>query len=310
MNQNILGWLLDGPDWLKYAVELHLLDKNPDPGLALKDPAIVSLRERLSNRQLGLPALLEKKIYYTHAGNAYWYLYFLADIGLTARDLGIQAELEQLLARQSPSGDFITEPGTMPNYYCISAILLSTIAWLGFKEYPAVRKYLKVVLDTQRYDGGWHCEKSRSGGESYDPESCPMDNLNILMLVGQYDDLRNSDRFNGAIDLLLYHWKQRDRKLRLDGFGVGSRYSALKYPAVDYGILRVLDAVSVFPHAIKRPVFSEMLDWVRKKAIDGKYTPEAASGSFPGFDFDQMEQPSRWLTFLISRIEKRMGLTA
>lgn len=310
MKQDILTWLLNGPAWLKYTVELQLLGTNPDPGLALNDPAIVSLRERLSNHQLGLPALLGKKIYYTHAGNAYWDLFFLADTGLTAKDLGIEAELEQLLARQSPSGDFITEPGMMPNHYCISAILLSTIAKLGFKEHPAVRKYLEVILNTQRYDSGWHCEKGQSGGVSYDPESCPMDNLNILMLVGQYDDLRNDDRFNGAIDLLLYHWKQRDRKLRLDGFGVGSRYSALKYPAVDYGIIRVLDAVSVFPHAVKRPAFAEMLGWIAKKAVDGRYTPEMASGFFPGFDFDQTEKPSRWLTFLISRIVKRAGLTA
>jgi len=310
MKQDILEWLLEGPDWLKYAVGRQLLRGKPDPRLALEDPAILSLRQRLRNPQLGLPALLEKKLYYTRTGNAYWDLFFLADTGLTARDLGIEAELEQLLARQMPSGDFITEPGMAPNYYCISAILLSTIAKLGFTEHPAVRKYLKVILDTQRYDGGWHCEKSQSGGESYAPESCPMDNLNILMLVGQYDALRNDDRFNGAIDLLLNHWQQRDRKLRLDGFGVGSRYSALKYPAVDYGILRVLDTVSVFPHAVRRPAFGQMLRWVQGKAVNGRYTPEYACGSFPGFDFDQTGQPSRWLTFQIVRMERRAELTA
>jgi hypothetical protein len=302
---NTLEWLLQGPDWIKFAVEGQLLGEKADPRLALEDPAIQKLRERLLNPQLGMPALLSRKIYYTQTGNAIWDLFFLADIGLTAKNLGIEREIERFLSQQPPDGRFMTEPGMMPNYFCVSAILLSTIARLGFKEHPAVRKYLDAILRTQRYDGGWHCEKSQSGGESYDPESCPMDNMNIMMLVGQYDDLRSDDRFNGAVDLLLFHWKQRDRGLRLDHFGVGRRYHALKYPAVDYGILRVLDVVSVFPHGVKRPAFADMLNWVKAKAVDGRYTPEMAYGSFPGFDFDQTEQPSRWLTFLVNRIVYR-----
>ena len=135
-----------------------------------------------------------------------------------------------------------------------------------------------------------------------------MDNLNILMLLGQYDDYRKDPKFDGAVDLLLHHWECREQKLHLDGFGVGRRFRSLKYPAVDYGILRVLDVLSLFPHAVRSRGFKNLLDFVRAKAVEGRYVPEDASGSFPGFDFDQTQEPSRWLTFLVARMEKRAGL--
>ena len=30
-----------------------------------------------------------------------------------------------------------------------------------------------------------------------------------------------------------------------------------------------------------------------------------ATGAYPGLDFDQTREPSRWITFLVNRIEKR-----
>jgi len=50
-----------------------------------------------------------------------------------------------------------------------------------------------------------------------------------------------------------------------------------------------------------------MLDFVRQKASGGKYFAESTGGAYAGFDFGQQEEPSRWLTFLVNRIEKRAG---
>jgi len=307
MNQDTVKWLLEGPAWLRYTVELQLLGKKPDPNQALDDPAILALRGRLKDNHAGLPALKAKRISYTQTGNAYWDLFFLADIGLTGIQLGLEKDIQAILASQSADSTYITEPAMLPAYYCISGILLSTLAKLGFREDPHIAAYLKTITGAQRYDGGWHCEKSRNRG-AWEPESCPMDNLNILMLIGQYERFRADARFNGALDLLLTHWEQREHRLRLDGFGVGRRYMSMKYPAVDYGILRVLDVLSLFPYAVKSPGFASMLDFVHSKAKDSRYTPETATGSYPGFDFDQTYTPSRWLTFLVARIEQRAGL--
>jgi hypothetical protein len=130
-----------------------------------------------------------------------------------------------------------------------------------------------------------------------------MANLNVLMLLGQYESYRHSPALRGALDLLLSHWRERPN---LHGFGVGRRFMSLQYPAVKYGILRVLDVLSLFPHAITSPDFASMLDYVHNKAVDGRYSPDSFDSTYAGFDFAQYGQPSRWLTFLISRIDKRV----
>ena len=82
---------------------------------------------------------------------------------------------------------------------------------------------------------------------------------------------------------------------------------SLSYPAVKYGILRVLDVLSLFPYAAGRQGFQSMLDYVRQKAADGKYYAGINDDSYAEFDFGQKKEPSRWLTFLINRTEKRVS---
>lgn len=300
MNKEVINWLLEGPNWLKYAVETQLLDMRQDVQPVLQDSSIIKIIERLKNRQTGIPALKEKGLSYTEAGNAYWDLFFLADIGLTIDDLKLKNEIESVFSLQVPGGTFMTERAMEPNYFCRSAIILSSMARMDYRDDPRLNKYIQVIVNSQRPDGGWHCE-------DWYTESCPMDDQNILMLLGQYEKYRIDSRFNGGIDLLLEHWERRDQNWRLSLFGIGKRYMSLMYPAVKYGILRVLDVLSLFPYAVKSEGFTSMLDFVHQKSKDGKYFAEITDASYADFDFGQKKEPSRWLTFLINRIEKRTG---
>ena len=308
MDKEVINWLLEGPDWLKYAVELQLLDSKPDIQPVLRDSSIIKIVRRLRGNRVGIPALRAGKVSYEKLGNAYWDLFFLADIGLTAYDLDLHKEMEEIFDLQLPDGTLITEGDMKPNYFCISAILLSSVGKMDYKDNPQLNKYLQVILDSQRLDGGWHCAKTHAVGQGQqDAESCPMDNLNILMLLGQYEKYRRDPRFNGAIDLLLNHWVRKDEPWRLYGFGIGERFMSLSYPAVKYGILRVLDVLSLFPYAVSSKGFKSMLDFVHQKSSNGKYFAEPILKSYAGFDFVQKREPSRWITFLINRIDKRIS---
>ena len=298
LNREVINWLLEGPAWLKYAVELQLLDAKPAVKPVLRDSAITEIVHRLKDNQVGIPGLKTGKVHYTDTGKAYWDLFFLADIGLTINDLGLDREVAELFSLQAPDGTFTIRPNVRDNYFCMSAILISSIARMGYRDDPRLKKYIQAILESQGLGGGWDCYNDGLG----DMESCPMDNLNILMLLGQYEQYRNNSRFNGAIDLLLGHWEGR---AHLYGFGIGRRFMSLHYPAVKYGILRVLDVLSLFPYAVSRRGFQSMLDFVRQKASGGKYYAESTDDSYSEFDFGQKEEPSRWLTFLINRIEKQ-----
>ena len=301
MEKKVLDWLLEGPAWLKYAVELQLLDNKPDFRPVLKESAIRGLIRRLEDNNVGIPALKSGRVHYTEIGKAYWDLFILSDIGLTFEDMGLESLAEENFRFQRSDGSFIIPPNVQDNYFCMSAILISSLARMGYRDDPRVEKYIRLALKSQSPDGGWYCYYY---GYEPDVDSCPMDNLNLLMLLGQYDKYRENPQLNGAIDLLLEHWENR---MHLHGFGVGKRFKSLQYPAVKYGILRVLDVLSLFPYAVDSRSFRSMLDFVKQKAVDGKYTAETTDSAYADFDFGQKEEPSRWLTFLINRIEKRVN---
>lgn len=305
LNKEVVNWLREGPVWLRYAVELQLLDLKPDAKPVLRDKAIKQIINRLKDNNVGIPALKNGKVHYTETEKTYWDLFFLADIGLTINDLGLEREVEEIFKRQAPDGAFIIPPNVRDNYYCMSAILLSSLAKMGYRDDPRLYKYIRVILNAQGLDGGWHCYNSDF--EMLDIESCPMDNLNILMLLGQYERYREAPILNGAINSLLEHWERRETNWRPHGFGIGRRFMSLHYPAVKYGILRVLDVLSLFPCAVNSRAFQSMLDFVHQKASGGRYYAESTDGAYAEFDFSQKKEPSRWLTFLINRVEKRVS---
>jgi hypothetical protein len=305
MDQRIIEWLLEGPAWMRFAVETHLLDGRPDEGAALRETSIQRLLRRLKDERVGIRALETGKVTWAETGNAYWDLFFLTDIGLTAQQMRITDEIEEFLERQLPDGTFVTEDDHASNWFCVSGIFLSGVARAGYREHPRMRACVHYILGAQRSDG-WHCGLDHvSGGKYEGAESCPMDNLNILQLLGQYEEFRRDSRFNDAINLLLDHWMRRDEKWRLTGFGIGKRYKTIEYPAVKYGILRVLDVVSLFPYAAGREGFRDMLEFVGRKSVNGRFLAESAREAYADFDFGQTREPSRWLTFLIERVKKR-----
>jgi hypothetical protein len=305
MHKDTIDWLLKGPAWLKYAVELQLLDSQPDIQPVLEDAAIREIIGRLKDKRRGIPAITTGCMNADEYENPYWDLFFLADIGLTAADAGLQKEIEEYLESQSARGTYITEYGMEPTYFCKSVILLSSIARMGYLSDPHIQKLVQLLLPLQRLDGGWYCNPNHNIGAPLQHEvSCPQDNLNVLLLLGQYAEYRHNTRFKGAIDLLLKHWELRGTGVQIVYFGVGRRYQSLRYPATRYGILRVLDALSLFSYSKPKASFHSMLDFVHSKAVSGKYRVEMPSSYT---DLEAGNGSSRLLTFIINRIDKRIA---
>jgi len=307
MDTKVIDWLMEDNSWLKFAVQTQLLEKKVEPSLAIADSKIQLVINRLKDSNVGISSLKSGRTEYTSTGNAFWDLFFLSDIGLRVEDIHIQDEIKNIFELQKEDGTFILQDGTKSGYFCIPTIILSSLVKMGYDNDPRILRFIEKIFETQRLDGGWHCALNRATEKKLqDSASCPMDNLNVLMLLGQYDVYRYDERLNGAIDLLLIHWKKRMEPWRPYGFGVGNDFLKLKYPAVKYGILRVLDVLSLYPYAIKSNEFNEMVEFVMKKTNDGRFFAESVSRSYSEFDFGQTKLPSKWITFLIYRIQKRI----
>lgn len=305
MKPQTLNWLLEGPEWLKFAVRKQLLDQEPDLCDSIKVNGVKELIQVIQSKDQGFDALIKGNVSYTK--ELYWYLFFLADIGFKVKELNVEEEFQKVLELEDDYHKFLISKEMKPDYFCISSILLTAMARMSENVKERLRAHLKIIMDAQRLDGGWHCAKSRAIGQKQEEStSCVMDNLNILMLLAEYEEYLNEPKLKGAIDLFLEHWRKRDEKWRPYGFGIGSEFKKLRYPAFKYGILRVLDVLSMYPYAVKRLEFRDMLACVEQKAENGQYRAESVSKMFKEFDFGQRKEPSRWITFLINRIEKRV----
>ena len=122
MEKKVLDWLLEGPAWLKYAVELQLLDSKPDVRPVLEDSAIKGLIRRLEDSNVGIPALKSGRVHYTETGKAYWDLFFLADIGLTLEDIERQDLAEDIFRFQQRDGSFIIPPNVHYIFHAIAIL--------------------------------------------------------------------------------------------------------------------------------------------------------------------------------------------
>jgi hypothetical protein len=145
MDKNIIDWLLDGPVWIKYAVETQLLGKPSNIQPVLEDKVITEILDRLKNNRRGISAVGRSYTSSDEYENPYWDLFFLADLGLTAADLNLSSEIEGFLGSQSRDGTFITEPGMNPTYFCKSAIMVYNAARLGYRDDSHVKSLFNFV---------------------------------------------------------------------------------------------------------------------------------------------------------------------
>ena len=105
-------WLLEGPSWVEYLTRIDLLEQpedSPEVVLArkamLEDTQVTDLVAELAGWPGNPTTGVSKAI---HPLNK---LVFLADIGLTTTDPGVQEIINKILTYQSPEGAFIIGSG-------------------------------------------------------------------------------------------------------------------------------------------------------------------------------------------------------
>jgi hypothetical protein len=158
-------------------------------------------------------------------------------------------------------------------------------------------------------DGGFWCKDTgQIGGPREKEPSCAMATMFVLGALVENPMLRNSEVAMKGVDFLFECWKNRG-KIRYAGHDsqVGTDWEKLKYPFIDYKMLKFLDVLSRFEYAKRGLQHSEMVDLLlSKQDEEGKFTPESIVKVWSDFDFGQKEKPSRWVTLLALRILRRI----
>jgi hypothetical protein len=314
LKKELIEWLLDGEPWVAYRTLTDLLGKDQHDGLVSaarraipEHPLIKRIFAGLNqDGYWGTPKDIHT--WWPRKNSTFWILPVLADFGLTAEDKKITGACEYVFSTQLESGGFGWDPPSTTGD-CHSAIIIESLAKLGFIDDPRLQKAYEWLCKRQRLDGGFWCKNTGqiSGPRESEP-SCAMATMFVLGAIAQDPRLRDSHVARNGVEFLFECWKNRG-KIKYAGHDsqIGTGWEKLKYPFTDYKILKFLDVLSQFEHAKPRLQKSEIAGLLfSKQDSEGKFTPESIVKIWCDFDFGQKERSSRWITFLALRTLKNI----
>jgi len=310
--QGNLDWLLEGDAVLQHLINRDLLDDEPDDVAALQDPRLQRIVKEVSSWPW--PAITGHKT----ADHPLHKFAFLADLGIDVeKALGpdLLASLEGTLVNGLPrlptktperfGGSGRTE---LAWSLCDTPLLLYSLS----KCYPSFdgKEGLRT-LSTMNRENGMPCVvspelgKFRGPGRKDDP--CPLANLYTLKAITQIDLEGHEGMAKVITDELLTLW-QASRERHPYMFYMGTDFRKLKLPFVWYDVLSVTEALSHCPWAHRDPRFLNMLAVIDSKRIDDRrFKAESIWTAWKDWDFGQKKEPSRWVTFTVERLDRRVG---
>jgi len=310
----MVEWLLAGEPWVVYRTLTDLLDKDEKDKVVVttrmaipKHPFIEKIFKGLNeDGYWGKPKDIHT--WWPRKDTTFWILPVLADFGFTVKDKRIARACEYLFSTQLQSGGFGWDPPTTTGD-CHSAIIIESLAKVGLPRDPRLQKAYEWLIKRRRLDGGFWCKNTGQIGRPREKEpSCALATMFVLGALAQNPKFRDSEITKKGVDFLFECWENRG-KIRYAGHDsqIGTDWEKLKYPFIDYKILKFLDVLSQFEYAKKRLQEAEMVNLLlSKQDYKGRFTPESIVKVWSDFDFGQKEKPSRWITLLALRIVKRI----
>ena len=324
MTTKVTNWLLESDEpWTRYRTLVDLLDRPEDA------PEVQAARaEMLAHPQVQemiseaatWPGYALKR--HNDAKHPLYKFSTLADFGVRADDPGVRAGIQAVMAHQSPEGAFQilvniprafggTGEDTWTWMLCDAPTLLYALLAMGLRDNPRVQRAVEHLVGLVD-ENGYRCvaapelgKKFKGPGRRADP--CPIVNVYALKALSLVPELLDSPATRTGAEMLLWHWEhQTERKIYM--FGIGTTFRRLKYPFVWYDVLHVVDVLSRFPFVHTDPRFQEMVETITAQADEeGCYTAGSMFRAWKGWSFADKKHPSPWLTFLVLRVQRRIG---
>jgi hypothetical protein len=311
-------WLLEGSSFVRYRtlIDLHGLDARSVEAEELRgripdDPSIKRiLMKRNELGYWGNPEDLFK--WWPKKDTTFWVLGVLGDFGLKREDWDLERPCEYVFGTQLEDGAFGVRPPPR-SYDCFTGILVEALAKLGYIGDDRLEKAYTWLITRQRLDSGFWCKNTgQLGGPRQGEPSCAFATLCVLGALAVHPEYRESKIARQSANFLLTCWEKRGHmKYAGHDSQIGSGWERLKYPFTDYRILKYLDTLSFLPSVRTDRRVQEMITLlVSKRDNEDRFRPESIHKVWGDFDFGQKKKPSRWITFLVYRVLRRLGQSA
>lgn len=293
MKKKILDWLL-APDEpaIRHLALTELLEKPaPDPDVQATKAAM---------KEKGWIASLFKE----QLPEGYWYSYLslyrpkyvatmwralvLADLGVTAQELGMKKACELFLTNWArEDGGFGSRPAeadspkSYPSHFCITGNLARTLIRCGYEDDPQVRSALDWIVKAQKEDGGWHCFPSKRG---------TLDCWEGLSAFAVFPRAKWTRRIKRSVERGAEFYLER--KLHREG---GRRYEPwfrVHYPVhYYYDLLVGLDTLTALGYGDDRRIRLALELLRNKRRPDGSWALDAVHPDIAPDDPYQMKPP-------------------
>lgn len=316
-----LDWLLEGGAWIEYRTRRDLM------GQSEEQPQVKSARQSmLANAQVqnlivalsAWPGIALSS--HKNAGQLFHKLTFLADLGLTVSDPGVDVIVSRILEHQSAEGPFQLTMNIPAHFggsgmdqwawaLCDAPLVVYALIKFGLADEPAVRRAVEYLTGLVG-ENGWGCTVSKELGKFRGPgrkeDPCPFANLAMLKALSAMEGSGERAACQIGADTLLTLWSESTTRHPYL-FYMGTDFRKLKVPFVWYDLMHVLDVLTHFPWLKKDTRLLEMLEVLKSKMDQqGRFTPESIWTAWKDWEFGQKKEPSRWLTLSAWRILERV----
>lgn len=316
MDQRV-NWLLSSSPQVEYRTRLDILHQSETDQLViaarksmLENPMIKDLLKEITN----WPGTI--LVSHKSAGHSLHKLVFLADLGLTIDDSGMQELISRVMKHQEPDGPFemLTNipthfGGTGEDVWswalCDAPSVLYALVKFGLGDDSRVKLGIEYLTGLVR-ENGFPCAGStklgtfRGPGRKCDP--CPYANLIMVKLLAATPQYCASEACHQGAESLLHCWEER-LTFHPYIFYMGNDFCKLKAPLVWFDIIHVSYVLSQLSWLKEDQRLAEMKAIIAQKAdVEGQFTPESIWTAWKGWDFGQKKAPSPWLTYLATKI--------
>jgi hypothetical protein len=317
-----IEWLQGGEPWIRYRSRLDLMYLDPDDPLVQHDYNALISDPKIENIIKELYTWPGESIKRHNDANLLIHkLSFLADIGLTIDHPPIHDVVNKIIEFQSKEGPFeviLNIPTHLGGsgkderswILCDAPNVLYSLVKFGMEKDKRVQKALKYLIMRSR-ENGWGCTASSSLGTQFHgpgkkEDPCPYAILLMLKALSQTDTWKYSSACHNGTEALLDLWENSYNKHPFQ-FKMGTDFRKLKAPLIWFDLLHVVEVLSNFDWVLNDHRFLDMVNVITAKANHKmQFMADSVWMTWEDWDFGQKREPSRWLTFLVLRILKRV----
>lgn len=306
MVQEITEWLLEGDVSIQYQTHRDLLDsRRPDlqRRIATEGWGARFLRCRNTEGSWG------RGFYQPKWTSSHYTLLDLKTLAVSPDNPLIRESIHRIANNQKGPDGGINPSGTIKESdVCINGMFLNYACFFGEPQ-EQLESVADYVIDQLMEDGGFNCQRNRSGARHSSLHST----LSVLEGISEYsrngyayrlEDLERAASVSR--EFILQH-----RFFRSDKTGDIIRKDMLRLsfpPRWKYNILRALDCFRQADAPWDDRMGDAMDVLIAKRRPDGRWPLQAAHPGQTHFSMEEQRSPSRWNTLMALRVLRTYGL--